>query len=208
MKTRSGFCRRIPMLPARFAGLGLSEETCTRFAWTVFSAPELSREPKREMPGGLSTTRPRMNVARKLSRNCARCSRHNWNCMPGCCATCTGKMRRCAPDCITRACSHSTGGRCDSKILRRGHSQADGAHQLQRVAGLHNAGLEFVIEDELLIFQMVFEVAVDGTVAERGRNLSQRQIMGADYTDGAAIQQFAQHELSAGQTVVRVCSRE
>ena len=73
---------------------------------------------------------------------------------------------------------------------------------------LHDAGLHAIIEDHLVVFEMVREMAVGGAAAEVVGDVRQRQIVRRHQSDGAAFDQAAHHRLGADATIVRVRARE
>lgn len=84
--------------------------------------------------------------------------------------------------------------------------EADGFHELEGVAGLHDAGLEFVVEDQAAVLETVFEVAVDGAAAYLVGDTRKGKIVGADDAEGTAVDEAAHDEFGAGEAVVGVCS--
>src|SRR3954466_7233467 len=83
-------------------------------------------------------------------------------------------------------------------------TEADGAHQLESVAGLHDSGLEFVIENQPALFDAVLEMEIGCALAKGRGDLGEGEIVGADHTDGVVGQEFAEYKLGSRKPVVGV----
>ena len=86
--------------------------------------------------------------------------------------------------------------------------EADGAHELEGVAGSDDAGLDFVVEDEAAIVEGVFEVEVGSAIPEFSGYVGERQVVRADDADGILLKQAADDEFAAGETIVAVGAGE
>ncbi len=86
--------------------------------------------------------------------------------------------------------------------------EPDGPHQRQRIAGLDDARVELVIEAQLPVFQVIFEVAIDRPRADLLRDRGQSQIMRAYQPHRASFHQFGDDGSGSDQPIVRVGSRQ
>ncbi len=82
--------------------------------------------------------------------------------------------------------------------------QADRPHQLQSVAGLHNARFELVVENQLAIGKPIFKMEVCCTAAERFGNIRQCQVMRTDHANRIPLHKCAHNKLAAHKPVVRI----
>ena len=83
--------------------------------------------------------------------------------------------------------------------LRAPHIQTHGAHQRDRVAARHRPGLHAVVEPDVVAFEPVLEMHVDRARRQLVGDRGQRQVVGRDEADRAAIQQAPQHAGGARQ---------
>ena len=67
-----------------------------------------------------------------------------------------------------------------------------------------DAGAHEVVEPDLAVFDLVFEVDVGGAIAEYVGDLGQRQVVGGDQADRAALDQAAHDGFGADAAVVGI----
>src|SRR3954447_8157388 len=96
----------------------------------------------------------------------------------------------------------------NTRISRLSHLQADGTHELERVAPLDHSRVQAIVEVHAAVLQVVFEMNVDCARAEVALESCQRKIMSGDESDGATIEEPANDCGSSDSPVVRVCSAQ
>ena len=102
----------------------------------------------------------------------------------------------------------STGGLLLVSVEARPSGEYCRAHQSQRVALLNHTGPQSVIEHDLPVFQMIFEVDIRSAGRQRVRNARESEVMGRYQSDGAALHKTADHGFGADGPVVRVCTMQ
>src|SRR5881396_3858383 len=86
--------------------------------------------------------------------------------------------------------------------------QADRAHQLESVRLAYDAGMQAVVEGDPAVLEVVLEVDVGRARGEDGGDLGEREVVRGRETDGAQIDQVAEHGLGTDAPVVRVGAAE
>src|SRR6188472_2115806 len=87
-------------------------------------------------------------------------------------------------------------------------SQSYGPHQRNRVARLHDAGPEPVVEVQMPIGEMILEMNVGGARSEVGGDVAKRQVVRRHQADGAEADQAAHQRFGAVTAIVRVGAGE
>src|ERR1700728_1448517 len=84
--------------------------------------------------------------------------------------------------------------------------ETDGAHQLQRIAGLNDPMAQMMIKSQFAIFQVILKVKIRAGGPYVNGDFGESQVVRCKQSDSSSLQQIPDHGFSADATVMRVCS--
>jgi hypothetical protein len=88
------------------------------------------------------------------------------------------------------------------------HIQADDAHQGDGITLGDDAVAQLIVEAHFVAFDLVFEVNISDYVSNFGGDFCEREVVGRDDTDRAALEQALNEALGANAAVFGVCAFE